>query len=55
MRKAVRDVQSGKFVKEWIKERETGEKKLKAFIKKLEDHQIEKVGSSTRKTAGIEK
>ncbi|MCZ2856571.1 MAG: ketol-acid reductoisomerase [Candidatus Bathyarchaeota archaeon] len=55
MRKAVRDVQSGKFAKEWIKERETGEKKLNAFIKKLEDHQIEKVGSFIRKTAGIEK
>jgi len=55
MRKAVRQVQSGKFAKEWIKERETGEKKLKALAKKLEEHQIEKVGRFIRKTAGIEK
>jgi ketol-acid reductoisomerase len=55
MRKAVRNVQSGKFAKEWIKERETGERKLKALMKKLEDHQIEKVGRFIRKTAGIEK
>lgn len=55
MRKAVREVQSGKFAKEWIKERETGEGKLKALANKLEEHQIEKVGRFIRKTAGIEK
>jgi ketol-acid reductoisomerase len=55
MRKAVRDVQSGKFAKEWIRERETGERKLKALTKKLEEHQIENVGRFIRKTAGIEK
>jgi len=55
MRRAVRNVQSGKFAKEWIKERETGESKLKALMKKLEEHQIEKVGRFIRKTAGIEK
>jgi ketol-acid reductoisomerase len=55
MRKALREVQSGKFAKEWIKERETGEKKLKALTKNLEEHQIERVGRFIRKTAGIEK
>jgi len=55
MRKAVKDVQSGKFAKEWIKERETGERKLNSLMKKLEEHQIEKVGKFIRKTAGIEK
>ncbi len=55
MRKAVRDVQSGKFAKEWIKERETGERKMNTLLKKIEDHQIEKVGRFIRKTAGIEK
>jgi ketol-acid reductoisomerase len=54
MRKAVRDVQSGKFAKEWIKERKTGERRLNALLKKIEDHQIEKVGRFIRKTAGIE-
>jgi len=55
MRQAVKDVQSGKFAKEWIKESETGEKKLKALVRALEQHQIEKVGRFIRKTAGIEK
>ena len=55
MRKALREVQSGKFAKEWIKERETGEKKLKTLTKKLEGHQIEGIGRFIRKTAGIEK
>ena len=55
MRKALSEVQSGKFAKEWIKERETGERKLNALMKKLEEHQIEKVGRFIRKTAGIEK
>jgi ketol-acid reductoisomerase len=55
MRKALREVQSGKFAKEWIKERETGKKKLKTLTKNLEEHQIERVGRFIRKTAGIEK
>lgn len=54
MRRAVKDVQSGKFAKEWIEERKTGEKKMKALMKRLEEHQIEKVGRFIRKTAGIE-
>ena len=55
MRQAVKDVQSGKFAEEWIKESETGEKKLNALVKEIEEHQIEKVGLFIRKTAGIEK
>ena len=35
MRQAVKDVQSGKFAKEWIKERESAEKKLNTLIKRL--------------------
>jgi hypothetical protein len=34
---------------------ESGEKKLNAPVKKIEQHQIEKVGLFIRKTAGIEK
>ena len=55
MRKAVRDVQSGKFAREWIKERERGQSTLNALTKEIEGHQIEKVGRFIRKTAGIEK
>jgi ketol-acid reductoisomerase len=54
MRRAVKDVQSGKFAEEWIEERRTGERKMKALMKKLEEHQIEKIGKFIRKTAGIE-
>ena len=55
MKKAVKDVQSGKFAKEWIRERETGEKNYNALVKEIQEHQIEKVGRFIRKTAGIEK
>jgi len=55
MRKAVKDVQSGKFAKEWIEEHKSGEKKLKALMKEIEEHQLEKVGKFIRQTSGIEK
>lgn len=55
MRKAVKDVQSGEFAKEWIEEHKTGEKKLKALMEEAENLQIEKVGKYIRKMAGIEK
>ncbi len=55
MRKAVKDVQSGKFAKEWIEERKTGQKRMKALMREIEAHQIEQVGRFIRKTAGIEK
>ncbi len=51
MRKAVKYVQSGQFAKEWIEKKET----LDTLMKEMEKHQIEKVGSFIRKTAGIEK
>jgi len=43
------------LAKEWIKESETGEKKLNYLVKEFEQHQIVKVGLFIRKTAGIEK
>ncbi len=55
MRRAVREVQSGEFAKEWIKEHKTGEKKLKALMEEIENHELEKVGKFIRKMAGIEK
>lgn len=55
MRKAAKDVQSGRFTKEWMEEHETGERKLKALMDEVEQHEIEKVGKLIRKTSGIEK
>ncbi|MCW4020541.1 MAG: ketol-acid reductoisomerase [Candidatus Bathyarchaeota archaeon] len=54
MRKAVKDVQSGKFAEEWVEEHKSGEKKLKALMDEIEKHQIEVVGRFIRKTSGIE-
>jgi len=55
MRRAVKDVRSGKFAKEWVEEHKTGEKKLKALMEEIENHELEKVGKFIRKMAGIEK
>jgi len=55
MRKAVKNVQSGQFAKEWIEEHKSGEKKLRALMKEIEEHQLEKVGKFIRQTSGIEK
>lgn len=55
MKKAVKDVQSGEFAKEWIKEHAKGMRRLKKLSSKLKEHQLEKVGRTIRKMAGIEK
>ena len=36
MCQAFKDVQSGKFAKEWINKNESGEKKLNTFVKTIE-------------------
>jgi ketol-acid reductoisomerase len=55
MRKALKDVQSGKFAEEWIREHNSGEKELKALMDAIAGHEIERAGSFIRKTSGIEK
>jgi len=55
MRKAVEEVRSGKFAKEWIEEHKKGEKNLKALMEATEQHELEKVGRFIRRMAGIEK
>lgn len=55
MLKAARDVQSGKFAQEWIKEHASGERTLKALMKEIEEHPLEKVGAFIRKMSGLEK
>ena len=48
MKAALKDVQSGKFARDWISEYEGGYRKYKALLKKGENHPIEKVGSRLR-------
>jgi ketol-acid reductoisomerase len=48
MKAALKDIQTGKFAKGWIKEYETGYKKYNALLKKGEQHSIEKVGAKLR-------
>ncbi len=54
MRRAVEEVRSGRFAREWIEEYKSGSKRLKALMKETEELQLEKVGRFIRKTAGIE-
>jgi ketol-acid reductoisomerase len=48
MKAALKDIQSGKFAKEWIKEYEGGYRKYNALLKQGENHPIEKVGTRLR-------
>jgi ketol-acid reductoisomerase len=48
MKAALKDIQSGKFAKEWIKEVNGGYKKYNALLKKGEEHGIEKTGAKLR-------
>jgi ketol-acid reductoisomerase len=48
MKAALKDIQSGKFAKGWIKEYEGGYKRYNALLKKGEEHPIEKTGARLR-------
>lgn len=48
MKEALKEIQTGKFAKGWIKEYEGGYKKYNALLKKGETHSIEKVGARLR-------
>ena len=54
MRKAVKEVQNGRFAEKWVEEHKAGEKKLRALMEEIEEHPLEKVGKFIRKTSGIE-
>ncbi|MDD5421859.1 MAG: ketol-acid reductoisomerase [Candidatus Omnitrophota bacterium] len=49
MKKMLKEIVSGKFAREWIKENETGRHNFDALLKKGDDHKIEKVGQELRK------
>src|ERR1051325_2331808 len=48
MKKALREIQSGKFARGWVSEYKGGYKKYNALLKKGEKHSIEKVGERLR-------
>ena len=48
MKAALKDIQSGKFAREWVKEYQTGYKRYNALLKKGENHPIEKTGARLR-------
>lgn len=48
MKAALKDIQSGKFARNWIKEYESGYQRYNALLKAGENHPIEKVGSRLR-------
>ena len=50
MKMALKDIQSGKFAKEWIAEDKKGRKNYQALLKKGEKHPIETVGKRVRTT-----
>ena len=48
MKEVLKDIQSGKFTKDWMKENEAGQKNFLQMRKELSEHQIEKVGETLR-------
>jgi ketol-acid reductoisomerase len=48
MKAALKDIQSGKFAKDWISETQTGYKRYNTLLKKGEQHGIEKTGTRLR-------
>jgi ketol-acid reductoisomerase len=48
MKAALKDIQTGKFAREWIKEYEGGYKRYNALLKEGEKHPIEKTGKRLR-------
>ena len=48
MKAALKDIQSGKFARNWVKEYQTGYKRYHALLKKGERHPIEKTGARLR-------
>jgi len=49
MKKMLKQIVSGKFAREWIKENETGRQNFNRLLKAGDDHKIEKVGQDLRK------
>jgi len=48
MQKMLKEIKSGKFAREWIKENEIGRPNFNAILKTEREHKIEKVGKELR-------
>jgi len=48
MEKMLKEIKTGKFAREWIKENETGRPNWKTLMKKGDEHPIERVGQNLR-------
>jgi ketol-acid reductoisomerase len=48
MKKLLKDIKSGKFAREWIKENEAGRSNFDSLLKAGDEHPIEKVGQQLR-------
>ncbi len=48
MKKILKEIQKGRFAKEWIKENEAGRSNFNSLLKAGDEHQIEKVGEQLR-------
>jgi ketol-acid reductoisomerase len=48
MQKLLKEIKSGKFAREWIKENEVGRSNFNSLLKAGDEHQIEKVGRQLR-------
>jgi len=48
MQKVLKEVKSGKFAREWIKENETGRQNFNRLLKEGDEHRIEEVGRQLR-------
>ena len=48
MQKILKEIQKGKFAKEWIKENELGRPNFNSLLKQGDEHQIEQVGKDLR-------
>ena len=48
MKKMLKDIRSGKFAREWIKENETGRANFDKLLKAGDTHPIEEVGKKLR-------
>ena len=48
MKEVLKDIQSGKFAKQWMNENKTGQKNFLKMRKELAEHPIEKVGQKLR-------
>jgi ketol-acid reductoisomerase len=49
MKKILKDIKSGKFAREWIRENEAGRPNFNKLLKEGDEHKIEKVGEELRK------